>query len=346
MNRILNLLLPPISILSMSLTWLFCLGWLLNLGAALAGRQPIFLPGGTAAGVLFGLEAASVIALEFDHWRSYYGSGARLRELALLLLAGLGGWALALFWPEVATPPSEGSVAGLWGALLLLVLVPYLASQGTSLLLFEPFNFQRAMQPYYQRDWQAVITSYVPLIKRHPRAQRPQLILASAYFNLRQFERARQLYQEMLSRDARCPGAWQGLAELDFTGGAWQSAAQHYQRALEGASYRRRGFVLVGLGIALYKQGHAAEAAAALKKALTYPLSTTWRPIAAYTLMRAARTSGDTRTAERAMQRLALGRHDHKQFMDYWQAILTSSHSPLNADYRAAVSLVDQLSWE
>ncbi|HEY7124341.1 MAG TPA: tetratricopeptide repeat protein [Ktedonobacterales bacterium] len=335
----------PISILSMSLAWLFCLGWLLNLGAALTGREQIFLLGGLVAGVLFGVEAVSALLLEFDHWRSYYGTGAFLRELLLLLLAGLGAWGITRVWPGLPTPLDVGHVAWLWGVLLLLLLAPYLAAQCTYLVLGEPLNFQRAMQPYYQRRWSEVIKTFVPLIKSHPRAQRPQLILAAAYFNLRQFDRARQLYKKMLEHDPQAPGAWQGLAELDFTSGAWDSAAEHYQHALEYAAFRRRGFILVGLGIALYKQNKPAEAATHLKKALTYPLSTTWRPIAAYALMRAARESNDTHTAERAMQSLALGRRAHKQFMDYWQAILNTSSSPLNTDYRAAVSLVDQLSW-
>lgn len=345
MSRFLTALMQPISILSMSLAWLFCLGWLLNLGAALTGHEQIFLPGGLAAGALLGVEAASVLLVEFDQWRSYYGAGAFFRELLLLVLIGLAAWGATTFWPGLPTPLDAGHVAWLWGVLLLVLLAPYLVAQGTYLVLGEPLNFQRAMQPYYQRRWPEVIKTFAPIIKRHPRAPRPQLILAAAYFNLRQFDRARQIYRTMLEHDPRAPGAWQGLAELDFTSGAWESAAEHYQRALEFAAFRRRGFILVGLGIALYKQGKAAEAATFLKKALAYPLSTTWRPIAAYALMRAARESNDTHTAERAMQSLALRRRAHKQFMDYWQAILNSSSSPLNTDYRAAVSLVDQLSW-
>jgi tetratricopeptide (TPR) repeat protein len=345
MSRFFTALFQPISIVSMSLAWLFCLGWLLNLGAALNGHEQVFLPGGGTAAVLFGAEAGSVLLLEFDHWRSYYGAGALLRELLLVLLAVLGAWGIANIWPGLPTPLDVGHVASLWGVLLLLLLAPYLAAQCTYLVLGEPLNFQRAMQPYYQRRWPEVIKTFTPISKRYPRAQRPQLILAAAYFNLRQFDRARQMYRAMLEQDPRAPGAWQGLAELDFTSGAWESAAEHYQRALEFAAFRRRGFVLVGLGIALYKQGKPAEAATYLKKALTYPLSTTWRPIAAYALMRAARESNDIHTAERAMQSLALRRRAHKQFMDYWQAILNSSSSPLNTDYRAAVSLVDHLSW-
>jgi tetratricopeptide (TPR) repeat protein len=345
MSRFLTALIQPISILSMSLAWLFCLGWLLNLGAALTGNAQIFLLGGLTAGALFGIEAVSVLLLEFDQWRSYYGAGALARELLLLLLAALGAWGMTRFWPGLPTPLDVGRVAWLWGVLLLLLLAPYLAAQCTYLVLGEPLNFQRTMQPYYQRRWSTVVKTFVPLVKRYPRAQRPQLILAAAYFNLRQFDHARQMYRTMLARDPHAPGAWQGLAELDFTTGAWEAAAEHYQRALEFAAFRRRGFILVGLGIALYKQGKPDEAAVHLKKALTYPLSTTWRPIAAYALMRAARESGDIRTAERAMQSLALRRRAHKQFMDYWQTILNTSSSPLNTDYRAAVSLVDQLSW-
>ena len=346
MNRVLLPLLQPLSIVSMSLAWLFCLGCLINLGAALSGHAPFFLLAqGVEAGILFGVQAGCVVALEFDHWRSYYGVGALLREGLALLLVGLASWALARLWPPLGSGASLGDALWLWSLLLLLLLAPYLAAQASYLLLGEPLNFQRYLRHYYQRQWTEIVRTFEPLVKRRPGALRPQLILAAAYFNLRQFERSRSIYNRLLARDTHAPGAWQGLAELDFTRGAWDAAVGHYEQALPFASYRRRGFIHIGLGIALSKLGRFEEAAVHLKKALTYPLSPIWQPIAAYALMRAARECGDTRTAERALQRLALRRRAHKQFMDYWQVILTSSSSPLNSDYRAAVNLVDQLSW-
>ncbi len=345
MSKVITPLLQPLSIVSMSLAWLFCLGCLINLGAALSGHEPFFLASGVEAGILFGAQAGCVAALEFDHWRSYYGVGALAREALALALAGLASWALDRLWPPLNEESAFPGALWLWSLLLLLLLAPYLAAQSSYLLLGEPLNFQRYLRRYYQRQWSEIISTFEPLVKRRPGALRPQLILAAAYFNLRQFERARTIYGRLLERDPHAPGAWQGLAELDFTRGAWEEAVTHYQQALPFASFRRRGFIHVGLGIALYKLGRAEEAATHLKKALAYPLSPIWQPIAAYALMRAARDSGDTRTAERALQRLALRRRAHRQFMDYWQVILTSSSSPLNSDYRAAVNLVDHLSW-
>ncbi len=345
MTKFVALLIQPLSVISMSLAWLFCLGCLLDLGASFGGHHIFFLANGVEAGVLFGAQAGCVVLLEFDHWRSYYGVGALIREGIALALAGLAAWTLDQFWPSLNGDLSPLEALRFWLLLLLIVAVPYLASQCSYLLLGEPLNFQRYLRRYYQRQWGEIISTFEPLVKRRPGAQRPQLILAAAYFNLRQFDRSRRIYERLLERDPHAPGAWQGLAELDFTRGAWEEAAEHYQQALPFASFRRRGFIHVGLGIALYKLGRAEEAAEHLKKALAYPLSAIWRPIAAYALMRAAREAGDTRTAERALHLLALRRHAYKQFMDYWQAILTSSSSPLNSDYRAAVNLVDQLSW-
>ena len=290
----------------MSLAWLFCLGWLVNLGAALADKEQFFLPGALAAGTLFGAQAGCVVLLEFDHWRSYYGRGALGREAGALLLIGLAGWGVTHIWPPFADTPTFLSILWLLSVMACILVAPYLAAQAIYLLLGEPLNFQHALQYYYQRRWPEVIRTFEPLVKQRPRVLRPQLILASAYFNLRQFDRARNLYQRMLERDPQAPGAWQGLAELDFTSGAWEQAAESYTRALAFSAYRRRGFILIGLGIALYKLGRANEAAGHLKKALNYPLSVTWRPIAAYALLLAARDSGDSRTAEGAMQRLAL----------------------------------------
>lgn len=337
-------LMQPLSVVSMSLAWLFCLGYLYTALISSSIYAPFFLAGWPPA-LFFGLQAGSIVLLEFDHWRAYYGTGALLRELAALLAAGLLAWLIALVWPLLAAAQSSLLVAGALALLLLVVGAPYLASQGTYLLLGEPLNFHRYLRRYYQRQWPEIVRTFEPLVKRRPGALRPQLILAAAYFNLRQFERARQLYQHLLERDPYAPGAWQGLAELDFTRGAWEEAVEHYGQALAAASFQRRGFVYIGLGIACYKLGRSDEATAHLKKALGYPLSATWRPIAAYALMRAARDIGDTRTAERALQSLALRRRARKQFMDYWQVILNSSSSPLNGDYRAAVSLIDQLSW-
>ncbi|GEM_PF-2257475 len=350
MSKVINLLIQPISILSMSLAWLFGLGCLLSLGAALSGRPSWFVPTSLEACLFFGLQAGSVVLLEFDHWRAYYGSGALLRELSALLGTALVSWLIVRFWPAVdvlegTDSPNSLQIAVLLGLLALILFAPYLATQSIYLLLGEPLNFQRCLRLYYQRQWAKIIKTFEPLVKRRPNALRPKLILAAAYFNLRQFDRARRLYEQMLERDPHTPGAWQGLAELAFTRGAWEEAAGHYTQALTFASSRRRGFIHIGLGIAFYKLDRSDEAAAHLKKALSYPLSATWRPIAAYTLMRSARSSGDTRTAERALQSLTLPPRARKQFMDYWQAVLTSSSSPLNSDYRAAVNLIDQLSW-
>ncbi len=344
MSKLVAILLQPLSIISMSLAWLFCLAYLLTSSSAVPFVAPLLLIGWPPA-LFFGLQAGTVLLLEFDHWRSYYGVGAFWRELAALLVITLLSWLIARVWPTLAARHTLLFTAGNWVILALILLAPMLASQGSYALLGEPLNFQQYLRPYYQRQWSEIIRTFEPLIKRHPHALRPQLILASAYFNLRQFDRARQLYQRLLERDPHAPGAWQGLAELDFTRGAWEEAVEHYTQALTFASYQRRGFIHIGLGIACYKLGRSNEAREHLKKALGYPLSATWRPIAAYALMRAARDSGDTRTAERALQSLALGRRARKQFMDYWQAILNSSSSPLNSDYRAAVNLIDQLSW-
>jgi tetratricopeptide (TPR) repeat protein len=344
MSRFITTLMQPLSIVSMSLAWLFCLGYLLTAVSPLLGAGPVFLAG-WLPGVLFGLQAGCVLVLEFDHWRSYYGVGALLRELAALLVIGLISWLIAQVWLPLVAGQSFVLAAGAVALLCLVLLSPYLAAQGTYLLLGEPLNFQRYLRRYYQRQWPEIVRTFGPLVKRRPGALRPQLILAAAYFNLRQFDRARQLYQRLLERDPHAPGAWQGLAELDFTRGAWEEAVDHYGRALTFASFQRRGFIQIGLGIACYKLGRSDEAAAHLKKALGYPLSPTWRPIAAYALMHAARDMGDTRTAERALQSLALHSRARKQFMDYWQVILNSSSSPLNSDYRAAVNLIDQLSW-
>jgi tetratricopeptide (TPR) repeat protein len=345
MSKFISALVQALSIVSMSLAWLFCLGCLVNVGAMLTGREPFFLATGAMAGALFGLQAGSVVVLEFDHWRAYYGAGALMRELLALLLAGLVAWLIALLWPALADARTFSLATAFWGLLLLVLFAPYLASQGIYLLLGEPLNFQRYLGRYYQRQWAEIVRTFEPLVKRRPGALRPQLILAAAYFNLRQFERARRAYERLLERDPRAPAAWQGLAELDFTRGAWEDAIDHYEQALAFASSHRRGFIYIGLGIACYKLSRPGEATTYLKKALGYPLSATWRPIAAYALMRAARDIGDTRTAERALQSLSLRRRAHKQFMDYWQSVLNTSSSPLNSDYRAAVSLVDQLSW-
>ncbi|HEY7348997.1 MAG TPA: tetratricopeptide repeat protein [Ktedonobacterales bacterium] len=344
MNKFIAALMQPLSIASMSLAWLFCLGYLLTAIIPVLAYAP-FSGVGWLPALFFGLQAGSVLILEFDHWRSYYGVGAFWRELAALLGIALIAWLLAQLWPMLLAKQSFFSVACALGLLVVVLLAPYLASQGSYLLLGEPLHFQRYLRLYYQRQWREIVRAYEPLVKRRPGALRPQLILAAAYFNLRQFDRARRLYQRLLERDHYAPGAWQGLAELDFTRGAWEEAAGHYDQALAYASYQRRGFIHIGLGIACYKLGRTDEATAHLKKSLSYPLSGAWRPIAAYALMRAARDTGDTRTAERALQSLALRRRAHKQFMDYWQAILNSSSSPLNSDYRAAVNLIDQLSW-
>jgi tetratricopeptide (TPR) repeat protein len=344
MSKFIATLLQPLSIMSMSLAWLFCLGYLFTA----LGVFPIFVPllvAGWAPAFFFGLQAGTILLLEFDHWRAYYGVGAFWRELAALLVIALLSWLLAQVWPTLAARQTLLSLASSWALLGLVLLAPFLAAQGSYVLLGEPLNFQQYLRRYYQRQWSEIIRTFEPLTKRRPNALRPQLILAAAYFNLRQFDRARQLYQRLLERDPQAPGAWQGMAELDFTRGAWEDAVEHYTQALTFASYQRRGFIHVGLGIACYKLGRSDEATAHLKKALSYPLSATWRPIAAYALMRSARDTGDTRTAERALQDLSLGRRAHKQFMDYWQGILTSSSSPLNSDYRAAVNLIDQLSW-
>ncbi len=345
MKRIITPLIQALSITSMSLAWLFCLGCLINLMAVLAERAPVFVATGVEAGALFGLQAGAGVLLEFDQWRAYYGVGALLRELLALAAVALASWALAWGWPGLGVAPTPGQAVWFWMMLLLVLVAPYLASQGVYLLLGEPLNFQRYLRCYYRRRWVEVVRMFEPLVQRHPRALRPQLILAAAYFNLRQFERARHIYERLLQRDPRAPGAWQGLAELDFTGGAWEAAVMHYEQALRFASFWRRGFIHVGLGIALYKLGRAEEAVPHLKVALGYPLSPIWQPIAAYTLMRAAHDAGDGPTAERALQRLALRRRARQQFMDYWQSILSSSSSPLNSDYRAVMNLVDQLSW-
>jgi tetratricopeptide (TPR) repeat protein len=344
MSKFIATVLQPLSIVSMSLAWLFCLGYFFTTVASLPVSAPFLLVGWLPA-LFFGLQAGSILMLEFDHWRSYYGAGALWRELAALLVIGLLSWLMAQGWPLVSAGKGLFLVVGAWGLLVVMLFAPYLASQGSYLLLGEPLNFQQHLRRYYQRQWQEIIRTFEPLVKRRPGALRPQLILAAAYFNLRQFDRARALYQRLLDRDPHAPGAWQGLAELDFTRGAWEEAVGHYTQALTFASFQRRGFIHVGLGIACYKLDRSDEATAHLKKALSYPLSAHWRPIAAYALMRAARDIGDTRTAERALQSLALRRRAHKQFMDYWQVILTSSSSPLNSDYRAAVNLIDQLSW-
>ena len=70
-----------------------------------------------------------------------------------------------------------------------------------------------------------------------------------------------------------------------------------------------------------------------------------WRPIAAYALMRAARDTGDTRTAERALQSLTLQSPGAQTIHGLLAGDPQSSSSPLNSDYRAAVNLIDQLSW-
>lgn len=344
MSKLLSILLQPLSIVSMSLAWLFCLAYFCTTIHIIPVSVPLLLLGWPPA-VFFGLQAGAILMLEFDHWRAYYGVGALWRELAALLLIGLLSWLIARVWPTFVSAQGAASLVSCWCVLALLLLAPYLASQSSYLLLGEPLNFQYYLRQYYLRQWPEIVRNFAPLVKRRPGALRPQLILAAAYFNLRQFDRARQLYQRLLERDPHAPGAWQGLAELDFTRGAWEEAVDHYQRALAFASFQRRGFIHVGLGIACYKLDRSDEAATHLKKALGYPLSATWRPIAAYALMRASRDIGDTRTAERALQSLALRRRAHKQFMDYWQVILTSSSSPLNSDYRAAVNLIDQLSW-
>jgi tetratricopeptide (TPR) repeat protein len=344
MSKFIATLLQPLSIVSMSLAWLFCLGYLFSSLDTL----PVFVPllsAGWPPALFLGLQAGAILLLEFDHWRAYYGVGAFWRELSALVVIALLSWLIAQVWPTLAARHTSVFLAGSWALLGLVLLAPFLATQGSYILLGEPLNFQQYLRRYYQRQWPEIIRTFEPLIKRRPNALRPQLILAAAYFNLRQFDRARQLYQRLLERDPQAPGAWQGLAELDFTRGAWEEAVGHYTQALTFASYQRRGFIHVGLGIARYKLGHSDDAKAHLKKALGYPLSSTWRPIAAYALMRAARDTNDARTAERALQSLALGRRAHKQFMDYWQVILTSSSSPLNSDYRAAVNLIDQLSW-
>ncbi len=346
MSKWIAALIQPLSIISMSLAWLFCLGCLVDAGAVFYGHAPFFLAAGWMAGGLFGLQAGCVMLLEFDHWRSYYGVGALLREVGALLLVGLMAWLIAWLWALLTGGAAFSWSPGFWLLALLVLVAPYLSAQGAYLLLGEPLNFQRYLRRYYQRQWTEIGRTFEPLVKRRPGALRPQLILAAAYFNLRQFERARSLYQRLLERDPHAPGAWQGLAELDFTRGAWEDAVGHYEQALPHASFQRRGFIHVGLGIACYKLGRSDQAVSHLKKALSYPLSATWRPIAAYALMRAARDSGDTRTAERALQSLALRRRARKQFMDYWQAVLTASASPLNSDYRAAVNLIDQLSWD
>jgi tetratricopeptide (TPR) repeat protein len=344
MSKFIAPLLQPLSIVSMSLAWLFCLGYLFTALLPAPISSPLIFASWPPA-VFFGLQAGAGLMLEFDHWRSYYGVGAFWREVAALLVIGSISWLMAQVWPPLAARATLFAEAGSWGVLGLVLLAPYLAAQGSYLLLGEPLNFQQYLRRYYQRQWSEIVRTFEPLVKRRPGALRPQLILAAAYFNLRQFDRARQLYQRLLARDPHAPGAWQGLAELDFTRGAWEAALEHYTRALVFASFQRRGFIHIGLGIACYKLGRADEARDHLKKALNYPLSTTWRPIAAYALMRAARDVGDTRTAERALQSLALHRRARKQFMDYWQVILASSSSPLNGDYRAAVNLIDQLSW-
>ncbi len=344
MSKFIAILLQPLSIVSMSLAWLFCLGYFFTVVVPLLGYPPLFLAGWPPA-LFLGLQAGSILLLEFDHWRAYYGVGAFWRELAALLVIGLIAWLIAQVWPTLAAAPDSSSMVAALGLVALVLIAPYLASQASFVLLGEPLNFQRYLRRYYQRQWPEIVRAFEPLVKRRPRALRPQLILAAAYFNLRQFDRTRRLYQRLLEADPQTPGAWQGLAELDFTRGAWEEAVDHYGQALAFASFQRRGFIHIGLGIACYKLGRAEEAAAHLKKALGYPLSATWRPIAAYALMRAAREIGDTRTAERALHSLALRRRAHKQFMDYWQVILTSSSSPLNSDYRAAVNLIDQLSW-
>ncbi len=344
MSKFFAVLLQPLSIVSMSLAWLYCLGYLFTLVGLVPDYARFFWVGWPPA-LFFGLQAGSILLLEFDHWRAYYGVGALWRELAALLVIGLISWLIEQVWPTLAGVQSFSAELGALVLALLVLLAPYLASQGSYVLLGEPLNFQRYLRRYYQRQWREIVRSFEPLVKRRPGALRPHLILAAAYFNLRQFDRARQLYQRLLERDPHAPGAWQGLAELDFTRGAWEEAVAHYERALAFASFQRRGFIYIGLGIACYKLGRAEEAAAHLKKALGYPLSATWRPIAAYALMRAARDIGDTRTAERALHSLALRRRARKQFMDYWQVILTSSSSPLNSDYRAAINLIDQLSW-
>ena len=344
MNKFFLILLQPLSIVSMSLAWLFCLAYFFTSVITIPVSVPVLLEGWPPA-IFFGLQAGSILLLEFDHWRAYYGVGAFWRELAALIVIGLISWEIAQVWPTLVAAQGFVAAAGTWGILLLLLVAPYLASQSSYVLLGEPLNFQHYLRQYYQRQWSEIVRTFEPLVKRRPGALRPQLILAAAYFNLRQFDRARQLYQRLLDRDPHAPGAWQGLAELDFTRGAWEEAVENYQRALGFASFQRRGFIHIGLGIACYKLGRSDEAATHLKKAMNYPLSATWRPIAAYALMRSAREMGDTRTAERALQSLTLGRRAHKQFMDYWQVILTSSSSPLNSDYRAAVNLIDQLSW-
>jgi Flp pilus assembly protein TadD len=344
MSKFIAPLLQPLSIVSMSLAWLLCLGYLFTAIASTPLYSPLIFASWPPA-LFFGLQAGAVLMLEFDHWRSYYGVGAFWREVAALLVISVISWLIAQVWPTLAARPSGFAFASSWVVLGLVVLAPYLAAQGTYLLLGEPLHFQRYLRLYYQRQWNEIVRTFEPLIKRRPRALRPQLILAAAYFNLRQFDRARHIYQRLLTRDPHAPGAWQGMAELDFTRGAWEEALEHYTRALVFASFQRRGFIHIGLGIACYKLGKAEEARDHLKKALSYPLSTTWRPIAAYALMRAARDVGDTRTAERALQSLALRSRARKQFMDYWQVILASSSSPLNGDYRAAVNLIDQLSW-
>ncbi len=344
MNKLFAILLQPLSIISMSLAWLFCLAYFFTALHVIPVSIPLLLVGWPPA-LFFGLQMGTILLLEFDHWRAYYGVGALWRELAALVVIGLLSWLISQVWPTLATPQGMVEAVGTWAMLVLVLLAPYLASQTSYVLLGEPLNFQADLRLYYQRQWAEIVQTFEPLVKRRPGALRPQLILAAAYFNLRQFDRARQLYQRLLERDPHAPGAWQGLAELDFTRGAWEAAVEHYQQALAYASFQRRGFIHIGLGIACYKLGRSEEAAAHLKKALNYPLSATWRPIAAYALMRAARDVGDTRTAERALHSLTLGRRAHRQFMEYWQVILASSSSPLNGDYRAAVNLIDQLSW-
>src|SRR5215467_461737 len=137
MTKFVALLIQPLSVISMSFAWLFCLGCLLDLGASFGGHTIFFLANGVEAGVLFGAQAGCVVLLEFDHWRSYYGVGALWRELFALALAGVTAWVLVRLWPSFAGDLAPLEALRFWILLLLIVAVPYLASQCSYLLLGE-----------------------------------------------------------------------------------------------------------------------------------------------------------------------------------------------------------------
>src|SRR5579862_3544356 len=145
MSKFIAALLQPLSIVSMSLAWLFCLGYFLTAIHVLPFSAPLLLAG-WPPGLFFGLQAGTILLLEFDHWRAYYGVGALWRELGALVGLTLLSWLIAQVWPLLAARDTPLQTISAWLVIGLVLMAPFLASQGSYLLLGEPLNFQQYLR--------------------------------------------------------------------------------------------------------------------------------------------------------------------------------------------------------